>query len=90
MQNTRKCCATHPSQQSTYVDSLGRSRQEIGTIWGGGDRKGSRWRQLSGDHLLHSINSILLERSCVTLSRVFSSFCYGFLFRLDFSFRKND
>ncbi len=25
MQNTCKCCATHPRQQSTNVDSLGRS-----------------------------------------------------------------
>ncbi len=25
MQNTCKCCATHPRQQSTSVDSLGRS-----------------------------------------------------------------
>ncbi len=25
MQNACKCCATHPRQQSTYVDSLGRS-----------------------------------------------------------------
>jgi len=37
MQNdTRKRCVTHPSQQSTYVDSLGRSRREIETISGGG------------------------------------------------------
>ncbi len=53
MQNAHKRCTTHPSQQSTYVDSLGRSRQEIGTIFfGGGNRKGSMWRQLSEDHFI--------------------------------------
>ncbi len=34
MQNACKCCATHPRQQSTNVDSLGRRRQERGAIWG--------------------------------------------------------
>jgi hypothetical protein len=34
MQNTCKCCAIHPKQQSTNVDSLGRRRQERGVIWG--------------------------------------------------------
>ena len=52
-QNACKHCTTHPGQQSTYVNSLGRSRREIGTIFfGGDDRKGSRWRRLSGDHFI--------------------------------------
>ncbi len=34
MQNACKCCAIHPKQQSTSVDSLGRRRQERGAIWG--------------------------------------------------------
>jgi len=35
-QNACKHRATHSRQQSTYVDSLERSWQERGTIWGGG------------------------------------------------------
>jgi hypothetical protein len=34
MQNVCKCCATHPRQQSTNVDSLERRRRERGAIWG--------------------------------------------------------
>jgi hypothetical protein len=34
MQNACKCCAIHPKQQSTSVDSLGRRRQESRGIWG--------------------------------------------------------
>jgi hypothetical protein len=57
-QNARERCATHPRQQSTYVDSLGRSRRERGTILGGGQQKrveveAIEWRSLH----LHSINS---------------------------------
>ena len=36
VQNTCESCATYPRQQSTYVNSLGRSRQERGTILGDG------------------------------------------------------
>jgi len=57
-QNARERRATHPRQQSTYADSLGRSRREWGTISGGGRQKRVKveeieWRSLH----LHSINS---------------------------------
>ena len=61
MQNSCKRCTTHLSQQSTYVDSIGRSRRENETISGGGGRQKRvkvdmiEWRSL---HLpLPSINS---------------------------------
>jgi hypothetical protein len=33
LQNACKCCAIHPKQRSTNVDSLGRRRQERMAIW---------------------------------------------------------
>ena len=41
-QNTRERRTNHPRQQSTYVDSLGRSRRERGTISGEGTTEKGR------------------------------------------------
>jgi hypothetical protein len=59
MQNTCKCCATHPRQQSTNVDGLGRGGDKReGQFWGIEPQKGVmveliEWRLID----LHSINS---------------------------------
>ncbi len=50
-----KPCVTHPRQQSTYVDSLGRSRRERGTILGDGRTEkgqgGSNWVEVTSSPL---------------------------------------
>ncbi len=55
VQNACEICANHPRQQSTYADSLGRSRWERGTIFGDGrtenGRGGSDWVEITSSPL---------------------------------------